>query len=634
MICPNCKNEVESGVKFCGECGCIMPAPAAEPVAPVVEAAPTTVYCPKCAQPNDLGSRFCMKCGQNLEGVAPSNTPPVIEKENTFDQVEKIAKESAEKAGKLAKKGAKEAKKLAKKGAAEAKKLAAEGAEQAKKLPKPLLIAIIALAAVVVIILGIVIVSSVFGGGSGDAKYALYIKDMEIYASDFKGDPMEVTSRLVDEDGIEKEDMLDAGQGLGIYVAFAENGERVFFPDKCGDGMTLYYRDLNKPKKEATKVDSDVQAYAIDAAGKNIVYLKEGNLYRSDLKNKEKIASDVLSFYITEDLKSILYVNQDYDLYTLNAKGDKEKVAGEIQEINHVSEDLKTVYYTKEDTLYLQQIGKDKVKIDGDVAYVGKIMDSGEVYYTVDDGDAYILCYFDGKESVEVVEDLSHYYSGSYAYDAAAGYTYVYDDDETIYYIFQGGTAIELKNDEAFSVAISPDGKEISFLADRDEDDGYGDLYVASVKGDAIGEPKKVDEEVMMVRYMLNGDQVYFKDLNDEDLGDLYVNGNNVDTDVYAYGMSYSEELGAILYYNDYDEEKEQGTLKMVKGKKGVKISDDVFQYSILNGKLYFLYDYSYKSYTGSLYIYTGNKTKKIDDDVICLMPVYSYNNIHGYTYW
>ena len=471
MICPNCKNEVESGVKFCGECGCIMPEPAAEPVAPVVEAAPTTVYCPKCAQPNDLGSRFCMKCGQNLEGVAPSNEPPVIQKENTFDQVEKIAKESAEKAGELAKKGAKEAKKLAKKGAAEAKKLAAEGAEQAKKLPKPLLYAIIALAAVVVIILGIVVVTSVFGGGSGDVNHALYIKDMEIYASDFKKDPMEVTSRLVDDGDLEKEDMAEMGQALGMYVAFADDGNRIFFPDKCGDGMTLYYRDLNKPKKEAVKVDSDVQMYAVSASGKEVVYMKEGNLYRSDLKNKEKIASEVVTFYITEDLKSILYVNEDYDLYTLNKKGDKEKVAGEIENIHHVSEDLKTVYYMKEGTLYLQEIGKDKVKIDGDVAYVGKIMDSGEVYYTVDDGDAYILCYYNGKESTEVVEDLPNYYVGSYAYDAAAGVAYVYDDDETIYYVFQGATAIELKDDETYSVSISPDGKEISYLTNRDEDE-------------------------------------------------------------------------------------------------------------------------------------------------------------------
>lgn len=58
-ICPNCKTEVEAGVKFCMECG-----------SPI----PQNKVCPRCGTELPLAAKFCFGCGANLAG---GNAPAV-----------------------------------------------------------------------------------------------------------------------------------------------------------------------------------------------------------------------------------------------------------------------------------------------------------------------------------------------------------------------------------------------------------------------------------------------------------------------------------------------------------------------------------------------------------------------------
>ncbi len=69
MICPQCRNELPEGSKFCNECGRKL-----------------EVGCPECGKSNPPGSKFCLECGQDLRS-APAAAPP---KELSFD--EKLAK--------------------------------------------------------------------------------------------------------------------------------------------------------------------------------------------------------------------------------------------------------------------------------------------------------------------------------------------------------------------------------------------------------------------------------------------------------------------------------------------------------------------------------------------------------------
>jgi len=369
-ICPKCGFENAEGDRFCMECGFDMAAPAEE-AAPVE----MKLYCPACAQVNEEGDAFCMKCGQSLAGVALSAAPAVM-KENK-------AREAAEAAGKAAKKAAGEAKKLAAKGAGEVKKIAKKA--KGVKLPKVPKAAYLAAGVAVVIGLVLVILAlcGVFSGGKG-ADLALYVKDGEIYFTDFgRDEPLQVTDRLADD--MENEDLAQSAYALSDYTALVKGESRVFYPDRIDDndeGVTIYYRDLNK-KKDAEKLDSEIIQYAVNEKGNQVIYLKgeDGKLYRSDLKDKEKIASDVAEFFVTEDLQKVIYRDTDGDIYIKTAKGDKEKIASDVDDIYYVAENLQSLYYEKDADLYLQKIGADKKKLADDVNGVVQVYEDGQMFF-------------------------------------------------------------------------------------------------------------------------------------------------------------------------------------------------------------------------------------------------------------
>ena len=70
----------------------------------------------------------------------------------------------------------------------------------------------------------------------------------------------------------------------------------------------------------------------------HVIYRKNGSLYISDLKDEEKIDSDVVDFYIDEDEKNILWCVDagdefGYDLYyrDLAMKKDEVKIESNAQ---------------------------------------------------------------------------------------------------------------------------------------------------------------------------------------------------------------------------------------------------------------------------------------------------------------
>ena len=269
-------------------------------------------------------------------------------------------------------------------------------APEKKDAPKKTgLILGVAIAAAVIVLLILLFsgIGSLFSG-KGGVDGALYLKDNEIVFSDYsKKGTFELTSDLYADE--------DAEGSYYVYqTVFSKDGKKVFYPDKITateDGYaasySLYCRNVNKPKKEAVKVDSNVESYTINEKGTKVIYTKgdDSDLYISDLKDKEKIDSDVRNFYVSDDFKTVIYVTYEdgeSNVYIWNGK-DKEKIAGEISDLCKVDDDFKTIYYTKEDSLYMHKISGDKEKIASDVCNVVKIYDSGEVYYTEEVVDSF-----------------------------------------------------------------------------------------------------------------------------------------------------------------------------------------------------------------------------------------------------
>ncbi len=335
ITCPKCNKELSDGTKFCDNCGTRVS---------------ETIFCPTCGKQTSTEFASCQNCGAPITGVPAGKNPgtPPIPPKTKFPK-------------------------------------------------KTIVIGVICVIAVVVLILAI----SLLSGGKAKNDATLYAKDGEIFFADMNKDsaPWQLTSRLIDSgDGMSENDYDE----LGLYTYISEDGKYVFFPDKVGSydddgGCNLYYKKTAKPDAEVVKIDSGVVYYAVNNSATLVTYLKDENIYQYDLggDSREKIASDVEGFLVSDDGKKIGYVDSEYDMYLQYVGKDIEKVASNVSSLEYVTEDLKTAYYTKDDgSLYKYVEGKDKVKVASDVYDVIKIYDSGEIYYlTKEDAEISLIDY-------------------------------------------------------------------------------------------------------------------------------------------------------------------------------------------------------------------------------------------------
>ena len=579
--CPNCNAPLEDDARFCANCGASI-TPEAQPAAPAAEApAAETIFCPNCGEQTSAAYEYCEHCGAALNAGG--------------GQKEK------------------------KTGGSGMKKWLICGG-----------IVVIAAALIIVLI-------SIFSGGGGKG-YGLYIKDGEMYYSRLsKNGVWQVTSKLKDD--VDNSYFMYYGEYISRATVMSKDGKTLFFPDKLDNnssGVTLYYRSTASEKQEAKKVDSDITRYAVNDSASLVTYLKNGNLYQFDVKRGEKsdkMAGDVSTFYVSEDGKKIVYLEDDEGEYLLNvidSGKDKVKLASGVS-LQYVSDDCKTIVYMKDDTLYLNQGAKDKdTKIASDVYGTVRVYDTGEVYYVTEDDNELTLCYFDGKKtSTELIEEFDYWndYTVS-SHDSAAMLVYQDNDDE-YQLVVGGGKPKALKAEEPSSFTFSKDGKSIWYVDEPDKN-YEGDLYKVTISNGAIKSTDEVDGEVYAsyVVYTPGGHLVYFKDVKNSE-GELWVDGKKADDDVALSSLQESES-GALLYFVDYNFNKGYGTLKQYSGGKAAQIADDVYSFAVLpNGSVLYLLDYSTSRYRGDLYVCSGSRSTQLDEDVVTIIPVTS--NKYGY---
>lgn len=694
--CPNCGKAFEDGARFCNECGTKLPE------APVAPAAPAANVCPNCKTALNDDAAFCPVCGAPVaKPVQPDPVTPAPAEPVTSEAAEPVTSEAAEPAAEPA------------------------PVEEKVKKPfpvKPVIFGAIGVAVVAVVIL---LISLLAGSGSKLPDYAFYIKDKELFSHDFsKSGSKQVTVHMIDADDIENEELPHVSSAVQSYCSLSKDGKYIFFMDKVSDSPNLYYRLLGDAKKEPVKVDSEVETYAVNDAATAVTYLKNGSLYQYNMKkdDKNKLASDIDDFRVSDDGKKIIVVDEEGGLYALTVGKDKEKIASDIYSFR-VSEDLGTVYYMKDGSLYKQIVGKDKEKIASDVYSLSYLSEDGVVYFLKQEDEEVPLSdylYDDMKSADAKLEEPQYPYSSDYSSDEAyekALEAYYEQSDEYYYkterdalreslaeytinpglcslYRFDGKDAellaenvfeytlrfagdadvmaftalgedpdkVNLSDIEYFwdveyavqdalrnsgkvfvasgntvyevdaadaengidNVYLSSDGKTLYFTSVTDEEKNECDLYKVALSKKSAGTPEKVDSEVF--RYYIwrydGSNLVYFKDLKD-DHGELYLNCKKVDYDVYCWSVDYDSESGKLVYFTDYNEEKEYGTLKTFSGKKAEKVADDVHAFTLdPNGNLLYLADYSQKYSKGDLYLAKGTKSTKLDEDVVVILTI------------
>lgn len=609
ITCPKCNKELSDGTKFCDGCG-----------TQIFE----TIFCPNCGKQTSTEFAFCQSCGASI-----TETP--AEEQPAAAPVEK------------------------------------------KKLPKKaIMFGGIGVAVVAVLILVISLFSG--GGGKGENNYALYLKDSEIFFSDLKKDSeaWQLTSRLVDTEDVDDEYLAVSGHTLGMYTCVSEDGKYIFFPDKIGDDneINLYYREIAKPEADAIKIDSDVRSYTVNTSATIVTYLKgdEGNLYQYKLAedSKDKVASEVEGFEVSDDGTKIGYINSEGSLYLKYADKDKEKIASEVTSLEYLTDDFKTVYYIKEGSLYKQVEGEDRVKIASDVYRVIKIYETGEIYYlTSEAGEISLMDYVtdDMKDTDASITEPSYPdypsspsrpswwdYDTDAEYDAAyEAYEDAYEDWEaecdrmgTEYYAALEAYYAKLSRDELredleeetleqsnYSLCFY-NGTEATVITDAFVGD-YNNTYASeapviiyeaynqsSLEKVKLSEVESIyDIEAMVEAALFSSSERYIA---------VKTTATVIEQEKEARSFRINSSGTVVYYIDDIPDEKSYGELYRISIANGVVGKAEVYDSDVYTGYCYFAgddkfqYYKDYKDDKGELYV---NKTK-IDYDVNVYSTVYS----------
>ncbi len=337
LTCEKCQFQIEEGSKFCPECGC-----------PIFE----TVFCPECGEKASTQFAFCQSCGAPfVDEPATEPVPPCPNgtKHFLYLLIEKYKKLASTKA----------------------------------------MLAVCAVA--VIVITGLVFIPSVVRGKGTPSL--LYFKDGEVQLTKLpQMKPLELTSRLSDNNLYWGLNSYYESNIFTFFTWFSEDQKYIYYPDRIEqDGTaTYYYRNLNNTTSADTaeKIDSEIcLGFAqLSKDGTRFLYIKgpDRRLYFCNLKDKERLDSDVTNFYINDAGTYVVYVTTDGTIYEMDLKGskrDKIKIDSNAVIVETLN-DLTEVYYIKDGSLYCKQRGKERVKIASDVDSVVSIVDASNIYYT------------------------------------------------------------------------------------------------------------------------------------------------------------------------------------------------------------------------------------------------------------
>lgn len=212
----------------------------------------------------------------------------------------------------------------------------------------------IAAAAVALTVAGIIFIPKIFDGGADKYNGAFYITSGKLNVA-YNG--------------------KKANKVSGPYISSSQS---YYTSRMSADSKYMFYYDSmlgkfcrievkNGSFKDAVEIDSGVGAYAINPEGSRIMYIADGSmLYTSDMKEKQKISSDVKGFCTNSDLSAVVYQTaEDKKLYFKDKDKEPEKIANDAQLV-FCSEDLSVIYYKKDNDLYMKKSGAEPKKIISD----------------------------------------------------------------------------------------------------------------------------------------------------------------------------------------------------------------------------------------------------------------------------
>ena len=191
-------------------------------------------------------------------------------------------------------------------------------------------------------------------------NYGMYIKDGQMYYTDFKEAPFKLTENLAEN--MTDSDLAGIGHQLSNRARTTKNGEILFFIDgidENGDGA-LCCRFVESESKELMTIDTKVQGYSITKNGEKVLYIKEGLLYKftRDTQERELLVENTVDVRMSGDGESAVILDGDSRCLYYNVDGQLEGISDKVERIHYISSDFKTVYFKNENTAYKWVKGK------------------------------------------------------------------------------------------------------------------------------------------------------------------------------------------------------------------------------------------------------------------------------------
>lgn len=603
--------------------------------------------CIQCGAELTEDSKFCAVCGNTVQAApvpmpqpyakSPVITPAASQPENEMPAAPQSVTYSA---------NAQPASPTAKK----------------KSGKKPLVIALIAIAAVVILaVVGFFIVRNLFGTSAGGSyplsSFLLVVggeDEVQIYAGD--KEPVTVDGFLKDY-----EYSMD-----GKSIAFSVDADE--------EGLaSLLYCD----GKDAMEVADNVYSYSMAASAGKIVYLTDydyedgaGDLYLYDIKSEESelIAKDAFSeFALSPDGKSIAYTSDvsmdEYgyvDGFTgyISINGDEAEELGENMSAFAISNNGDYIYYVEIDMedaetgdLYIRH-GDTDDKLGAANLYDGFFLnrDCSEILF-VKGGSTYICVDGGEKEKISslsldtIIAPTRTQYARSYSDYLYSGLINISTFTDQLFALSDddiGGTTLahvdsklEVTDIEEldeyyymYNFTLSANGKSLYFINDSGKIVYYKDYRDFDTDPDKL----EADEDVISFVVMPDQKTVYYVD-TDQTL--WAVRGTSepeeISENVEEYSFYASRDGKGIYYIADFESESDVdsyaggGTLYYIADEEAAEseeIAEGVYDIEVTDyGTVYYVYDHSDEetySYIGEAFFsLEGNDFTSIMDNAM-----------------
>jgi len=414
----------------------------------------------------------------------------------------------------------------------------------------------------------------------------------------------------------------------------------------------LYFSDFKKNEK----LCKDVQRFYLDQSGDNLVYMSTDGIYikeksKKTIKfdynfNNKDISVDLLNYIKDEFMYygGVVIPNYVDSIMTMYESGDyyycKNKSA-KLALYDFVNDDLiktdasmkkpiESNYKSKKN--YQQDLNKYKNKLERDKLrtllkkktiiyetsslyyYNGKKSTLITDYYADSWDHSYVrprvIYYYENRRSKESQFKISEISSVDEVYECVTNS----DISPTAMYMAIGTKIIKLDSPME-DIVINENEDALYYTGDFNNSDNIGNLYKRNIQGTSLKAPILYDEGVSTMFFI--GDSMFYLKNN----SDLYFNKEFVDTNVSGYRNESIGDTSSYLYFTNYNEDNQCGTLKVFNGKDVTQINEIVYDYYVLNSQyIIYLKDYDRKSSKGSLYLYNGQDNILIDEGVTAFL--------------